>query len=220
VSDLVAIFDLDGTLVDSTHQIAEAMKSARKNLGMPELPENFIAEQLGKPIRDLIPEIDFDVDALETLIVDFRRTLKVSILKQNKVYEGAFEIVNYLRDNGCGIAIATSKPQNLAELVIENSNLQGLIDIIQGTDGFPPKPDPEVLFRTMSRCKTKSAIMIGDRIEDVEAAKEARIPSIGIAQSAHNKQSLMASGATLVYENMAQAFKDASSILSLIKSSN
>jgi phosphoglycolate phosphatase len=216
----IAIFDLDGTLVDSTKQIAQAMKLARKNVGLPELPENFIAEQLGKPIRDLIPEIDLSVDALETLILDFRQTLKASILKQNKVYEGATEIVNFLRENGCVIAIATSKPQHLAELVVGNSKLNGLIDIIQGTDGFSPKPNPEVLFRVINRCNTKSAVMIGDRIEDVESARAASIPSIGIAQSAHSKQNMMTAGATLVYENMVQAFKDASLILSLIKSSS
>jgi phosphoglycolate phosphatase len=216
----IAIFDLDGTLVDSTKQIAQAMELARKNVGLPELPENFIAEQLGKPIRDLIPEIDLDSDALETLILDFRRVLKMSILNQNKVYEGAVEIVNYLRDNGCGIAIATSKPQHLAELVVGNSKLNGLIDIVQGTDAFPPKPNPEVLFRVINRCNTKVAVMIGDRMEDVQSASAASIPSIGIAQSAHSKQSLLTSGATLAYENMFQAFKDASSILSLIKSSS
>jgi phosphoglycolate phosphatase len=215
----IAIFDLDGTLVDSTKQIAQAMELARKNVGLPELPENFIAEQLGKPIRDLIPEIDLAADALETLILDFRRILKMSIIKQNKVYEGAVEIVNYLRDSGCGIAIATSKPQHLAELVVGNSKLHGLIDIIQGTDGFPPKPNPEVLFRVMHQYNTKCAVMIGDRMEDVESARAARISSIGIAQSAHSKQNLMTSGASLVYENMVEAFKGASSILSLIKSS-
>lgn len=215
----IVIFDLDGTLVDSTKQISDAMKVARKGLGLSELPDSFIAEQLGKPIRGLIPENDLEKDIIEKLILDFRKSLQEFIITQNEVYVGAVELINCLKSSGCSIGIATSKPQHLADLVVEHSTLKGLIDVIQGTDNFPPKPNPEVLKRVISQNHYHSAVMVGDRTEDIEAARGAGIPSVGIAQSAHSKENLLSFGATLVYKSIADALDEVSSILSLIKTS-
>lgn len=215
----IVIFDLDGTLVDSTKQISDAMKVARRGLGLTELPESFIAEQLGKPIRELIPENNLEKDVIETLILDFRQTLQEYIITENEVYAGAVELINYLKLSGCSIGIATSKPQHLADLVVEHSTLKGLIDVIQGTDNFPPKPNPEVLKRVISQNQYYSAVMVGDRTEDIEAARGAGIPSVGIAQSAHSKESLLSFGATFAFKSIAEALVEVSSILALIKTS-
>jgi phosphoglycolate phosphatase len=220
VPNPIVIFDLDGTLVDSTNQISNAMNLARRDLGLIELPENFIANQLGKPIRELIPEGDLNNDLIEKLIFTFRQSLQESIIEHNEVYVGAIELIICLKLSGCSIGIATSKPQHLADLVVEHSSLKGLIDVIQGTDNFPPKPNSEVLNRVITRNQYDKAVMIGDRTEDLEAAKGAGIPSVGVAQSAHSKQVLLLSGANLVYENIAGALGDYSSILSLIKTSS
>lgn len=71
VTSPIVIFDLDGTLVDSARQISDAMKVAPRGLGLGELPEKFIAEQLGKPIGELIPDKDLEKDVIEKLILDF-----------------------------------------------------------------------------------------------------------------------------------------------------
>lgn len=61
--------------------------------------------------------------------------------------------------------------------------------------------------------------MVGDRTEDIEAARGAGIPSVGIAKGAHSKEKLLSFGATLVYKSIADALGEVSSILSLIKTS-
>ena len=217
VSSPIVIFDLDGTLINSKNQIFEAMISAREVLGMPDLTEEFIGQHLGLPVRQLIPEQDLSQDFVDGLVLEFRRFLKIAILKHNEVFPGAIELIDVLRANGLKIGIATSKPQLQAEMVVHNSPLKGLIDFVQGTDNFPPKPSPEVIKRVLETFVNPPAIMIGDRVEDLEAATASGIPSIGIAQSAHDEEMLTLHGASLTYTDMQEAFKDSNSIIRLIK---
>jgi phosphoglycolate phosphatase len=100
---------------------------------------------------------------------------------------------------------------------VHNSPLKGLIDFVQGTDDFPPKPSPEVIKRVLEIFANPPAIMIGDRVEDLEAASASGIPSIGIAQSAHDEERLILYGASLTYPNMQEAFEDSKSIMRIIK---
>jgi phosphoglycolate phosphatase len=84
----------------------------------------------------------------------------------------------------------------MATNVIENSPLAGLVDFIQGTDDFPAKPNPEVIIRCLQRFPGLKTVMIGDRAEDILAAKSAGVQAIGIAQSAHSPEILLSAGAT------------------------
>ena len=213
----LVIFDLDGTLIDSRNQIYDAMALARKSLGLEDVTKEFIGQHLGLPVRHLIPEHDLSQDFIDGLVQEFRKFLKIAILENNEVFPGAIELIDLLRANGLKIGIATSKPQLQAELVVHNSPLKGLIDFVQGTDNFPPKPSPEVIKRVLETFVNPPAIMIGDRVEDLEAATASGIPSIGIAQSAHDEEMLTLHGASLTYTDMQEAFKDSNSIIRLIK---
>lgn len=213
----IVIFDLDGTLIDSKNQIYEAMALARKSLGLGDVTKEFIGKHLGLPVRHLIPEQNLSQDLVDGLVEEFRRILRIAILKHNEVFPGAIELIEALRANGLRIGIATSKPQLQAELVVQNSPLKNLIDFVQGTDNFPPKPSPEVIKRVLEIFLNPPAIMIGDRVEDVEAATATGIPSIGIAQSAHSEEILTLHGASLTYATLQKAHKDLKSIMRLIR---
>jgi phosphoglycolate phosphatase-like HAD superfamily hydrolase len=95
----------------------------------------------------------------------------------------------------------------MASKVIENSALHGSIDFIQGTDGFLPKPNPEVIDRCLKEFPGLRALMIGDRKEDMIAAKKAGIPSIGIAQSAHSEATLRSGGGVLTFKNVSGLYE-------------
>ncbi len=213
----IVIFDLDGTLIDSKNQIYDAMALARDGLNLPEIPKEFIWQHLGLPVRHLIPEQNLSENIVDKLVSEFRKLLRVEILKQNLVFPGALELINLLRSMDIQIGIATSKPQDQAEMVVQNSSLNGLIDYVQGTVDFPPKPNPEVIKRVLKGSASPGAIMIGDRVEDIAAATAAYIQSMGIAQSAHDDEGLSTNGAHLTYANMKEAFRNSSSIIKLIE---
>ena len=100
---------------------------------------------------------------------------------------------------GFRLVIATSKPTYLAELVVRESELIYYIDFVQGTDGFLPKPNPEIIYRIQREVAGNVIALVGDRTEDIHAAKQASIIGVGVAQSAHSAEVLAAAGADYTY---------------------
>jgi phosphoglycolate phosphatase len=196
------IFDLDGTLVDSLHQIERSLDTTRLHFGYAKTPKGQVFANLGLPIRQLFSDLEMCQIKQDEFIKLFRNNLEKEISISNQLFGSVLDLVLLIRSCDIRIAVATSKPTYLANLVINNSEIRGVIDYIQGTDDFLAKPDPEVILRCISALKSKNAIMIGDRTEDILAATAAGIPAIGIAQSAHSENLLSESGAKLTFKNV------------------
>ena len=196
------IFDLDGTLVDSHGQIEFAMNAARTALGYTESPLGQIFEKLGLPVNDLFSDLKLSPICQDELIAEFRMRLYESINVDNKCFLWVEPLLHKIRELDVKIAIATGKSSSMANKVVENSILQGNIDFIQGTDGFLPKPNAEVINRCLAKFPGSRAVMVGDRTEDIMAATNAGIPSIGIAQSAHSELTLRRGGADLTFKDV------------------
>jgi len=201
------IFDLDGTLIDSYSQIETAMNIARKTLGYSESPIGQIFENLGLPVNHLFSDLTISSKRQEELIAEFRMRLYESINLENKCFPHVELLLHKIRESGIKVAIATGKSTNMASKVIKNSALYGSIDFIQGTDGFLPKPNPEVIDRCLKEFPGLRAVMIGDRTEDMIAANNAGIPSIGIAQSAHSEATLRSGGGVLTFKNVSGLYE-------------
>ena len=198
---IALIFDLDGTLIDSTKQIGYALNRTRVEFGKQELSSLVIEELIGLPIKHFLSDLELSKTEQEDLILRFREILEEEILVKNIVFPGAADFLIEMNRRGHKLGIATSKPTYLAELVIKNSSLRGLFDVIQGTEDFPPKPDPTCIQKAMMVLNTRNAIMVGDRTEDVYAANSAGISAVGIAHSFHDKQTLIAAGALYAFDS-------------------
>ena len=196
------IFDLDGTLVDSLHQIERSLDKTRVHFGFKKTPKGQVFTNLGQPIRQLFSDLEMSQSKQDEFITFFRKDLAEEISTSNQLFRSVLDLIVLIRNCDIKIAIATSKPTYLANQVIENSEIRGMIDFIQGTDDFLAKPDPEVIRRCIAGLKSKNAIMIGDRTEDILAASAAGIPAIGIAQSAHSENLLIASGARSTFKRI------------------
>jgi len=197
----VMIFDLDGTLVDSVGQIEISLEKARVKLGHPSTPTGLVQQQLGLPVEYLFSDLRLEPSDLQNLVQSFRENLLIEIKKENLIFEGVLSFLQKIKFLNIPIGVATTKPTYLAKEVIANSDLKDMVNFVQGTDEFSPKPDPEVLRRCMQGLGAKSAVMFGDRIEDIQAAKLLGLPSIGIAHSAHSVDSLLAKGAKYAFKN-------------------
>jgi phosphoglycolate phosphatase len=212
----LVIFDLDGTLVDSLDQISRSMNQARSYFGYEELSFEKYREILGQPVQEMIADLELDIDSQNELILEFRRILTLEIEIQNTLFSGAYEVLDRFTKDGFKLAIATTKPSHIAKLVVENSRLAQFGFYIQGTDGFPPKPNPDVILKCIQFFDESKAIMIGDRVEDVLAAKAAGIPSIGIAASGHSFELLNEAGANRVFNSMGDLLVELDSLENLI----
>ena len=200
------IFDLDGTLVDSAQQIYESVNYTRILREFPEITHQKVREIIGLPAEHLFLDLGVSEQEMRELILVFRERLAELVLIENKLFPGVIETLKHLKSEGFLIGVATSKPGALTKLVIENSLMKPYVDYSQGTDGFPAKPNPEVIRKTIKALGAIKALMIGDRKEDILAATAAGIPSIGIAQSAHTEKQLLNSGASLSYHSMIELY--------------
>jgi len=198
----LVIFDLDGTLVDSLGQISRSMNRARRNFGYQELTIDEYQEILGQPVQAMISDLELDNDSENRLVLEFRRFLTLEIEKENTLFPGVLQVLERIASSGFKLAIATTKPSHIAKLVVKNSQLNNFDFFVQGTDGFPPKPNPEVILRCLNHFHGHNAIMLGDRAEDIQAASAARVPSIGIAASGHSIERLDNAGAHRVFNAM------------------
>ena len=213
MSDFAYIFDLDGTLFDSEVQIYKAVNKIRATAGHSQLDRNVLASLIGLPARELFQDLHLDNDSEAQLVDNFRSELKILIQESNIMFDGAALVVEKVKKLGYKTGVATSKPTNLAEIVITNSPLKNLIDHVQGTDGFPPKPEPFVIKKCLVQLGVSSGVMFGDRKEDIESAKSAGISSVGIAQTKHSAIDLTQAGATLVFSSFNGVLEDFDSLI-------
>jgi phosphoglycolate phosphatase len=195
------VFDLDGTLFDSVDQIISAANSTRIEFGYESREKVFYIPFIGLPARNLFIDLNLLESEEKNFVLKFREYLSKLIKTDNKLFNGAIEFLQRSKDSNIFVGIATTKPSALAQLVVENSKISGLVDHVQGTDNFKAKPDPTVILRCLEELKTDKAIMFGDRIEDMIAGKTAGIKSIGISQGFHSHEKLHTSGADLVVDN-------------------
>ena len=214
--DQLVIFDLDGTLVDSVEQISRILNLARMDFGVPPQPQWFYEELIGLPVKELLSDLTIDSITRDNLIAHFRALLILDIQKGNvEIYPGVIELLQLLEHMQIGVAIATSKPTKIAKEVVRCSTLSKFSIYVQGTDDFPPKPDPTVILRVITQFEGRASLMVGDRTEDVIAAKRASIGAIGIAASAHSEAQLTDVGAAQTFKSILhfyEAIKDDASL--------
>jgi len=204
----ILIFDLDGTLFDSQGQIFEAVNSVRSNLGVPLIGVKELTDLIGLPAQKLFEDLCLNDSELDEIVVAFRERLRIKIAIENIVYANVTRFINLVVDLGFITCIATSKPQELAELVIASSEIAGKFSVIAGTGTLRPKPFPDVIQKCLDESGGRFGIMFGDRIEDIQAAMRAKIASVGIAQGVHSESDLLKAGANLVFPNFEKVLNE------------
>jgi phosphoglycolate phosphatase len=210
------IFDLDGTLFDSVDQIVSAANSTRIQFGHESKEKEFYIPVIGLLARNLFIDLKLSVSEEEIFVSIFRENLSKLIETENKLFKGVIEFIEKSKDLNIFIGIATTKPSALAQLVVKNSKISDLVDHVQGTDNFKPKPDPAVILRCLEQFKANKAIMFGDRIEDMIAGKAAGMKSIGVSQSFHSNEELHKSGADLVVDNFVTLLQKWDSVIGML----
>lgn len=210
------IFDLDGTLVDSAFQIGQCINQARTERGHPELTSQQVLELVGVPIENFLTDLELDDEKNADIVLRFRELLKQEILTNNQIFDGVEKFLSLTKQKNYAVGIATSKPTHLSELVVMNSALREYVDVVQGTEGFLAKPDPEVVIRCARTLGSKNAVMFGDRAEDMIAARRAGFFAIGIHQTFHGMNELRNAGANLVFSDFHKALESFNLIEALV----
>lgn len=172
------------------------------DLKLPPLESTQIIEGIGMPLKAILSPLKLSTDIEAVVVNRFRELLLTNIQEGVKTFPGVIEFINKLVRNSVNLAVATSKPTILANESMKFSVLKNFNFNILGSDGLKPKPNPAVVQKVMEQYPgVKNIVMFGDRVEDIIAAREAGIQSVGIAQSTHSMDNLLHAGASLAFKN-------------------
>jgi phosphoglycolate phosphatase len=203
------LFDLDGTLVDSVNQIFEAVQLTRSELSFDAASAEFIHSKIGLPGKDLFADLDLHGPELSKAVELFRSNLCKVRLTENDLYGGVPQMLRLLSEKGFKLGVATNKPTVLAVKALSDTGIHDYFDFIVGAENYPPKPDPAIILKCLEflLIKPHEATMIGDRVEDILAAKAAKVIAIGIAQGTHSEEDFLANGADSTFMNISMFFE-------------
>jgi phosphoglycolate phosphatase len=187
---LLFIFDWDGTLCDSTGKITHAMQQAAHQLGwvIPEDHEvhNIIGLGLPEAVEILYPGLNA-TDQIR--LRDAYRTafLTLDERKPSVLFPTAQETLEYLRDQGHTLAIATGKSRVGLDRIISGMKLSGFFHSTRCADETASKPHPLMLEQLLGEfvCSPDEAVMIGDTEYDMDMARRISMPRIAVSYGAH-----------------------------------
>ena len=170
------LFDVDGTLLDSAGDITAAVRQVLAKRGRDVLTEEIIRSHIGRHLRFSFEQLfpDYTEEQMRELISDYREAYLGRNHRSTRVYGGVVEALAALPGRK---STATTKGSETTSQVLELFGLRDHFDHVQGTDGFPAKPEPDVLHRAMAAMGAEAAecLMVGDSPVDVEAGRRAGI---------------------------------------------
>jgi phosphoglycolate phosphatase len=171
-SNELVVFDLDGTLVDSAHQISVTTNETRRLFGLSPANSRQLQSWFGKHPEIFFSELNSGDNGLA--VNSFRTALSES-MHLVKPSLGAHNLLDYLKGMNVALAVATTKPSWLAESVIREVGMSTYFDHVQGSEGLNPKPSTDVFEKVEESLgfSPKFKFAIGDRISDMKASVSA-----------------------------------------------
>ena len=203
----LAIFDCDGTLVDSQANICTAMATCFSDAGIPaparDSTRRVVGLSLVEAVRALHPEGEhrFHLELAEGYKSVFQR-MRVEGQVEEPLYDGVLELIDDLESDGWLLGIATGKSDRGLGLCLEHHGLGGRFVTLQTADRHPSKPHPSMVEAALAEAGAAPAtcMMIGDTSYDMIMAKAAGVSAIGVAWGYHDGNELLAAGADHVAE--------------------
>jgi phosphoglycolate phosphatase len=179
-----ALFDLDGTLVDSLGDLTDAANHIRTEFNLPELSLDEVRAKVGKGSRNLVQQVlpgvgEADIDRALALFLDYNRQ---HIAVKSRLYPGVIETLQKLAETGLQMAVITNKNEDLCLLLLEDLGIAGLFSAACGGDTYPerkPSPLPLLSMATQLNVAPQHCLMIGDSCNDIEAGRRAGMRTVG-----------------------------------------
>ncbi len=177
------LFDLDGTLTDSARGIKNCIKYSceRMNLTIPS--EEVLDTFLGPPLAEKYAEVfNLSKENAQKAVDIYRERFAPIGLFENDVYDGVTEMLEMLKNAGCILGVATSKPEIYAKKILDHFDLTKYFDVLVGSDLVGGKHDKtDVLKEALLKMQpTEKAIMVGDRCFDIESARILGVYSLAV----------------------------------------
>jgi phosphoglycolate phosphatase len=203
----LAIFDCDGTLVDSGATIYRALSRAFAENGLdppaPELSQKVIGLSLTEAMSALLP--DAPPDQHIAFAEDYKRAfwqLRAAGEVEEPLFDGVLELLDALESEGWLLAVATGKSDRGLCHCLEQHGIHARFVSLQTADGNPSKPHPSMVERALAEAGATGAtsMVVGDTSFDMAMAVSAGTRGIGAGWGYHDAEELLEAGAVGVAE--------------------
>ena len=197
----LAIFDLDGTLVDSLEDLAASYNEVLTAMGCPVYPvesyRQFVGNGLIRLAEDVLPA-DRQSDADIKRFCDmFAEVYSRRYAENTRPYPGMTELIAKLSSGGVYTAVVSNKPHEFARRIVHEMFGDTFTEVCGKTDDMPKKPAPDLVLAIMERCGVQpdDAVMVGDSSVDIQTGQNAGIHTIGCTWGFRGRDELTAAGA-------------------------
>ena len=183
----LAIYDLDGTLLDTIDDLKEAVNHAMSLRGFPTFTRDEVMAMVGHGARNLmrkaLPDGYKDDDMVDAAYNDFKAYYITHIDTYTKPFPGIQDLLAKLHQEGVLLAVASNKFQEGTEHLIKEFFPEiPFVAVLGGRPDFPLKPDPEIVSEVLRKAgvEKKDAVMVGDSDTDMETAANGGVMGIAV----------------------------------------
>jgi phosphoglycolate phosphatase len=190
-----AVFDLDGTLIDSVDDLAHSVNHALRRVGLPERAVAEIRTFVGEGATRLLERaVAPRLDLLEPALGAWWEHYSEHLLDRTVLFPGLAEV---LRDARVPLAVHTNKPGRLARRILEGLGVLSRFAEVLGGDEAPRKPDPAGTRAILARLGVPpaEAVYVGDSLVDVATARDVPMPLVAVTWGLTAGPALAAAGA-------------------------
>lgn len=211
-----AIFDLDGTLINSLADLAAAVNAVLTNYGFPTFTTDEYRYKVGNGAQKLIErslpqDKAADPAFVQTALAKFKTIYTAHAAYNTKPYDGIIDTLTELHTRGVTLGICTNKPQGAAEEIART--MLGKIPfavVIGDGGGLPIKPDPakvQLICRKLS-ISPADTIFVGDSAVDMETAVNSGCLPVGVLWGFREREELLSAGAKVLLTKPQELLRD------------
>lgn len=180
------IFDLDGTLVDSLDDIADALNRALAENGLPTAPSDEVRGWVGDGLRTLCARAapSLEPGPLDDLVRSAESHYKRAVVVKTRPYHNVLKMLDLLQSRHAKMAVLSNKPDALTREVVRQLNLDHFFSVVQGAtteESRKPSPDSALSIARSWGCAPGDIFFVGDSLIDIATAVNSGMISVGVS---------------------------------------
>ena len=195
------LFDMDGTLLDTLDDLTAAVNHTLAQYGYPQRTREEVRRGLGsgavRLMAAMLPQGE-DTPDFAAIMRDYKAWYQAHTCVETHPYPGIPELLDALRRQGCKVAIVSNKPHGAA-CALAARFFPGIPTFGESPE-TPRKPAPDMVRHALAALNAESAVYVGDSEVDVETARNAGLPMIGVAWGFRGRAALAAAGAETIVD--------------------
>ena len=204
-----ALFDLDGTLTDPGFGITNCVQYALKHFGIIPATREELYPYIGPPLVYSFREFHGLSEAqAEQAVALYRERFSSLGMLENELIDGVPELLEWLISQGISPIVATSKPEEYTVEILKHFDLEKYFVFVGGNNLKEERPHKSDVIRYIldryPDIGSANAVMIGDRMYDVEGAHAFGLPAVGVLYGYGDREELIKAGADRIAENVSQ----------------